>query len=84
MLKDILKIIGREGYISKSMLAGELHTSEKMVDEGIKQLLRMGYISEEETGKDCTEFCAKCQFAQNCGKEIVKTFKISEKGSNFL
>ena len=48
MLKDIMKSIKKNGYISKSMLAGELNTSEDMIDEGIDQLLRMGYIINEE------------------------------------
>lgn len=84
MLEDILRIIARDGYISRSMIATELDISETMVDAGIDQLLRMGYIIEEDAGEDCVTPCTNCAFAKNCSKEIVKTFKISDKGNNLL
>lgn len=84
MLRDILKIINRTGYISRSQLAGELNVSREIVDEEIDQLLRMGYLLEADTGEDCSTSCNKCPFAKNCGKRIVKTFKISAKGGRFL
>lgn len=84
MLEDILRIINRDRYISRSMIARELKIGEEMVDEGISQLSRMGYILEEESGEDCSTFCANCPLAKSCNKEIVKTFKISSKGSSYL
>lgn len=84
MLKDILIIINRDGYISRSQLAKELNLPKEMIDQGISQLLRMGYLIEEETGADCVAACAKCPFAKNCGKEIVKTFKMSDRGKEYL
>ena len=84
MLENILRIINRDGYISKSMISRELDISEEMIDEGINQLLRMGYILEEKTGEDCSTLCGNCPFAKNCNKEIVKTFEISDKGSSVL
>ena len=80
MLKDMLKIIRRDGYISRPRLAKELNVSGETVDDGINQLMRMGYLTEEKTGEGCSTSCAKCPFAQNCSKEIVKAFRISEKG----
>lgn len=84
MLGNILRIINRDGYISRAMLAGELNIPEEIINEGINQLLRMGYIFQEETGQDCATFCVKCSFAKNCNKEIIKTFAISNKGSSYL
>ena len=84
MLGNILKIIDRDGYISRPMLSRELGFPEEVVNDGITQLLRMGYISEEKTGEDCSSFCSGCQFAKNCSKEIVNFFKISDKGLGFL
>lgn len=84
MLEDILKIINRDGYISRSMIAKELSISPEMVNEGIEQLLRMGYIIEEKAGEDCATLCTNCPFAKNCNKEIVKSFEISSKGSSLL
>lgn len=84
MLKSILNIINRDGYISRSQLAKELGVVEGLVDDGIAQLLRMGYLVEEEGGADCATSCANCPFARNCSKEIVKVYKISDKGSGYL
>ncbi|NMA94836.1 MAG: hypothetical protein GX974_02205 [Clostridiales bacterium] len=84
MLEDILKIINRDGYISRSMIASELNIPQGLVDDGIGELLRMGHILEEETGEDCVTFCANCPFAKNCSKEIVQSYKISDKGKNLL
>lgn len=82
MLKDILKVIKRDGYISISHLARELKTPEAMVEEGINQLLRMGYLINEDTGKGCASTCAGCPFAKTCNKEIVNIFRISDKADN--
>ena len=82
MLQDILKIITRDGYISRTQIAEELKVDLNIIDEGISQLLRMGYLEEERTGENCSTFCGNCPFAKNCNKEIVKTFKLSEKASN--
>ncbi|MEG3069509.1 MAG: hypothetical protein HQP61_10595 [Peptococcaceae bacterium] len=84
MLRGILRIISRDGYISRSQLAKELNILKDIVDEGIMQLLRRGYLLEENTGEGCATFCVKCPFARNCSKEIVKTFKISAKGERYL
>lgn len=79
MLKDILRTINRDGYLSRSLLATELGISEEMIDEGINQLLRMGYIIKEETGESCSTACVNCPFAKTCNKDIITTYKISEK-----
>lgn len=84
MLGDLLRIISRGGYISRFQLAGELNVFKEMVDEGIDQLLRMGYLLAENTGEGCSTFCTKCPYAENCNKEIVKVFRISAKGTRFL
>ncbi|MFA5536507.1 MAG: winged helix-turn-helix domain-containing protein [Bacillota bacterium] len=84
MLKDILRIINRDGLISRTILADELNLTQAVVDDGIDQLLRMGYLLEEKTGENCSTFCTSCPFAKNCSKEIIKTFQISEKGKRYL
>lgn len=84
MLQEMLEIINREGYISRTMLSKELDTPIEVIDEGIEQLLRMGYISEENTSEGCATFCGNCPFANNCSKEIVKTFKITDKSKTLL
>ena len=84
MLKEILNLISRDGYISISKLSSELKISEELVDEGIKQLLRMGYIIKEETGANCSVACSTCPYAKTCNKEVVRIYSISDKGDSFL
>ncbi len=84
MLKDILMIINRDGLISRTVLANELNLPQSVVDDGIDQLLRMGYLLEEKTGENCSVFCISCPFAKSCSKEIIKTFQMSEKGKRYL
>ena len=84
MLSDILKILNTGSYLSRAMLATRLNIPPEIIDEGINQLQRMGYIKEETTGENCLVSCASCPFAKNCQKEIIKTFKITEKGSRYL
>lgn len=81
MLRNMLAIIKRDGYISRTSLAEELKVQESMVDEGIDQLLRMGYLIKEETGENCSVTCAKCPFAKTCHKDILTTYVMAtEKG----
>ena len=49
----------------------ELGITEAVVADGIDQLVRMGYLTEEETGQGCATTCKSCPFANTCGKEIV-------------
>lgn len=76
MLKDILEIIQRDGFISKSKIAAELKMSEGLIEDGLNQLERMGYLEKEETGEGCVSACANCPFANNCSKEIINTYKV--------
>ena len=84
MLNDILKIISRDSYISKPQIAKELKVEIEMVEQGLSQLLRMGYLAKEETIKDCNAVCAKCPFAKSCNKEVADIYKITDKGNAYL
>lgn len=79
MLKDILKIINEEGYISRPTIARRLKTTEGVVDQAIEKLIQMGYLTQEETGFDCATSCGNCPSANSCSKEIITTFKISDR-----
>ncbi|HZJ88896.1 MAG TPA: FeoC-like transcriptional regulator [Sphaerochaeta sp.] len=85
MLKEILAQIYRDGYLAKAALARELDLSEEMIDEGIAQLLRMGYLKEEPSGVDCeTTKCTGCAFAAMCGKNPVIFYQVTERGKALL
>lgn len=84
MLKDILMIIDRDRKISRSHISREINIEDTLVDDGISQLIRMGFILEEEAGADCVVACSNCPFIKSCQKEIVKIFQISQKGKDYL
>lgn len=84
MLVNILRIIDREGYISRSQIARELNIYKDMVAEGIDELLRRGYLVKEGGVESCSAGCAGCTAAEKCDQEVVKVFKISEKGRRYL
>ncbi len=84
MLKQILGKLSEEGYLSRSALAKELKISESVLDDGLEQLLRMGYIVKEETGESCSVSCSACPLVKGCHKEIIKTYRISEKGQAII
>jgi hypothetical protein len=83
MLKELLSKIHESGYFSRSLLALELQTSEQMVESGVSQLIRMGYMAEEPT-PTCASGCGGCAFANNCNKEIVKMYSVTERGKALL
>lgn len=84
MLKDILRIIDRDGLISRPLLAKEINVTAEMIDSGIDQLIRMEYLLEAPTGENCATICTNCPFATNCSKEIVKSYSLSPKGQSYL
>ncbi len=85
MLKEILAQIYRDGFLAKAQLARELSIPETMIDEGIAQLIRMGYLKEEKGGIDCaTTACAGCAFAAMCGKNPVIFYEVTERGEALL
>jgi len=84
MLKEILRIINKKGYISKSQIASSLNTTEDMIEMGLEQLIRMGFIREEKEVPSCSASCGSCPYQSSCNKTIVKSFEISDKGNEFL
>lgn len=84
MLKDILFAIERDKILSKTRLAREFKVTVPMIDDAIDQLLRMGYLVKEETGNDCVVSCGSCPMASQCGKDILTTYVLSDKGRALL
>ena len=80
MLKDMLTAINKSGYLSRSKLAQELRVPEAVIDQGIANLIQMGYLIKEETGESCPTTCGSCPFAKTCGKEILTIYRMSDKG----
>lgn len=85
MLKDILKMIKKERYISKSKIAKELNTTEDVIEQAFSQLYNMGYINIQNS-KECSELkCRGCAYASLCNKKVpLNTIIITEKGEKIL
>ncbi len=79
MLQDILNIIKRDRLISRINIARELDIPEDLVNDGLDQLLRMGYIVEDKSDFDCESLCSGCAYASSCQKELIKTFKLADR-----
>lgn len=84
MLREILSIIRETGYISKSQIAQELDSTEDLVEMGLDQLIRMGFILEEKKNTSCSSSCGSCPYAKACNKTIVRSFELAEKADLFL
>lgn len=83
MLKDILKEISIAKVFSKSLIAKNLNISETMVEDAIKQLSRMGYITEDMGSPTCETKCSGCSIS-SCNTIPLKTLSITDKGSRLL
>lgn len=84
MLKEILQVLNEDGYFSLTTLAEKINSTPGAADGALQQLIRMGYIKKEETGESCTVFCGSCPYAQQCGKEVINTYEITDRGKELL
>ncbi|MCF6466570.1 FeoC-like transcriptional regulator [Clostridium sp. Cult2] len=83
MLKEVLFEINNSNYISKSNIASKLNKNENLIEDAFSQLIRMGYIKENDRNS-CNSQCTGCSFASLCNKNTVKTVIITEKGEKLL
>ena len=84
MLRELLAAIERDQLLSKSKLATELRVPEAVIDQALHQLIRMDYLVREQGGAPCPVSCGSCPLAASCGKEILVTYRITEKGQQLL
>lgn len=81
MLVDALKEISIMEVFSQKALAQKLNTSEKMIDEILDRLKKMGYIAEDET-KPCSGKCSSCSFS--CKASPATFLRITQKGRKLV
>lgn len=84
MLKEILKEIHDSNYISKANIARSLDMPEELIEDAFTQLIRMGYIEEDDGAMDCSVGCGNCPYANHCNKVPINTIIITEKGKRLL
>ncbi len=84
MLKELLVEIKNSNYISKANIAIKLNKPVELIEDGFSQLIRMGYISEENDLNTCNSNCGNCPYGKHCNKMPVKTINITDKGEEYL
>lgn len=79
MLKALLQEIRTAGCLSRAQLAAKLGEPIGLIDEGIEQLKRLGYLAED-SGERCTAGCGRCPYALLCSQNFVKTLSLTAEG----
>ena len=83
MLKGILKEIYSAEIFSKPNISKELNISEVMLESGVEQLVRMGYLAEDMGSPTCESKCSSCAFSR-CTTIPIRMFTITDKGKKLL
>lgn len=83
MLKNVLKEIKESRILDTSNIAKSLNITEKLVEELISQLQRMGYVVEDMGSYTCESKCSSCSVS-NCTTIPLKTLSVTNKGEKLL
>lgn len=83
MLKDILKEIYNAEVFSEANISKELSISEEMLQSGVSQLVRMGYLMEEMGSPICQSKCKSCAFSR-CSTIPIRMLTITNKGKELI
>ncbi|HLS53419.1 MAG TPA: FeoC-like transcriptional regulator [Tissierellaceae bacterium] len=84
MLKDLLRTIKKTKSYSANLVARKMNISESMVEDMMKQLIRMGYIIEDKGVSHCETPCIKCPYMKTCNQNPATIYRISNKGEKLL
>ncbi|HLR21719.1 MAG TPA: FeoC-like transcriptional regulator [Tissierellaceae bacterium] len=84
MLRNVLEEINKNNGFSKSLISKNLDIPLEMVSDLINQLIRMGYLNEIEGSPNCEVACGSCPYAKSCNINLVKMYKVSDKGNELL
>ena len=83
MLKGILNKIYTAEVFSKPNISKELNISEEMLESGVEQLVRMGYVSEDMGSPTCESKCSSCAYSR-CTTIPIRMFTVTNKGKKLL
>lgn len=84
MIKELLIALNQADYVSKPDLAARLDQPLAMIEAGLADLIRLGYLKKDEGLPDCELPCGGCPYAKTCNQVSVKTLFITEKGHQVL
>lgn len=77
MLEIILQAISDHKTQDLAMLSQKTGLSVSVLAEGMRQLMRLGYL-KEELPASCSAGCAGC--VKSCGTRMPKMIALTEKG----
>ncbi len=80
MIKELLLNLEQADYISKPDLAQRLSQPLAMIEAGLADLVRLGYLKLDEGLPSCELPCGGCPYAKTCNQVSVKMLSITEKG----
>ena len=83
MLRNILKEIYSADVFSKENISKNLDISQEMLESGVSQLVRMGYLMEEIGSPICESKCNSCAFSR-CSTIPMRMFTITQKGKELI
>jgi hypothetical protein len=84
MLKELLLEISASEYISKTLLAAKLGRPKGLIEDGLAQLVRLGYLAEGSGSSSCAVKCGKCPYASLCGQDPIRTLTITTAGQKYI
>ena len=84
MLRKLLVAVSDSDYLSKAKLANKLGQPVSLIESGLNQLVRMGYLAEEQELQSCELLCGICPYASMCNQNPVQTMIITKKGEQLL
>ena len=85
MLRELLVEIQNLVVLSnKKEMAVKFNKPVELIEDGFEQLIRMGYISQDDDLNNCNSSCGNCPYSKSCNKMPVKTIKLTEKGERYL
>ncbi len=83
MLRDVLKEVKEVKVYSKPLIAHNLKITEDALDDMLSQLIRMGYLSEDDGSPTCGATCAGCSVT-SCNIIPIKMLSVTAKGEKLL
>ncbi len=84
MLVELLQAVQEAGYISKAALAGKLGKPVSLIEAGLVELTRLGYLQENQGFGLCQLPCPNCPYASLCRGVPLKTVLLTDKGQKLL
>ncbi len=84
MIKELLRAVEQAAYISKPDLARRLGQPLAMIEAGLSDLVRLGYLKLDEGLASCELPCGGCPSAKTCSQVSIKTLSVTEKGQHAL